>query len=289
MQTRTLILNGLHTRIYTWGSPKNQPLFLFHGWLDTGASFDFVCRYLKNEFYCIAPDLRGYGQSGHTKNPLGYFFLEYVADAYALIRHFSPHGKIDLLGHSLGGAVTSVYAGLYPQRVNHFINVEGFGFRDEAVSEAPGRILKWIAQWHTKQFRRHRDLQHFAKRLRQQNPRLPADRALFLAKHLTKRVEGGVMMAADPKHKFIEPHWLPPQYFREFCRRIPPECLLILAEKSEMAHYFGRKKFKREMKRRLDWFPRNSVRTTIRDCGHMVHHEKPEELATVIRKFLKRG
>ena len=38
-----------------------------------------------------------------------------------------PEQPIDLLGHSMGGNVVMLYAGLRPARIRKLVNLEGFG------------------------------------------------------------------------------------------------------------------------------------------------------------------
>ena len=53
--------------VWTWGAPSAEkpPLFLVHGWMDVGASYQFVVDALSDAFMqgrqVIAPDWRGYG------------------------------------------------------------------------------------------------------------------------------------------------------------------------------------------------------------------------------------
>ena len=148
MKTKKIEINGLKHQFYFWGNPRKPKLFLFHGWLDTGASFHFLCEHLKEQYFCIAPDWRGYGKSEHTKSTLGYFFYEYVADAHAIFQHFSPHEPVSILGHSLGGAILGIYAGAFPERVGRFINVEGFAFKDNPPERGPEKLRHWIGTGH---------------------------------------------------------------------------------------------------------------------------------------------
>lgn len=285
MRTSSLQLNGVAHRIYSWGSPRLPKLFLVHGWLDTGASFDFLTPYLEKKFHCISLDLRGYGKSAHGKNSLGYFFMEYVADLHALFQKLSPHEPVRVLGHSLGGAVTGCYAGAFPHRVSHFVNVEGFILRGHAPSDAPKKVREWI-QSPQPRFKVFKDYAHFARRLIQNNSRLPLDRAHFLAKALCKKVQSGVMMAADPTHLLKEPYlWMnAPTY--AFWENITAKCLLVWAEKTEMNQWAKSEDLGKQMQEWFDHFPKESKVEMIADCGHMVHHEKPEELAKLVLGFI---
>jgi pimeloyl-ACP methyl ester carboxylesterase len=44
---------------------------------------------------------------------------------------------VDLLGHSMGGNVAMMYAGVRPERVRRLINLEGFGLPAARATQAP--------------------------------------------------------------------------------------------------------------------------------------------------------
>jgi len=287
MRSKDYTIHGLKQRVYSWGSPKKPKLFLLHGWLDTGAGFEFLAEHLQQHYHCIAPDMRGYGKSAHTRNPLGYFFYEYVADAHELFAKLAPKEPIRLLGHSLGGIVSSVYAGTFSERVAQLVNVEGYMVPARTPEVAPQRARDWLEQLGHKRFRVFPTLQAFADRLRQSNPHLNDNRAAFLAKYLTKRTAKGWTMAADPKHKLMEPYWVPLEVHYAFWQKITARCLLVSAEKTEMALRFGTGDFWAGVREREAHFPAGSEIVQIPDCGHMVHHQKPAELAEIILQFLR--
>lgn len=286
MKTRRIAINGLKHQVYLWGQPKNPPLFLFHGWLDTGAGFHFLSDYLQDQFYCIAPDLRGYGKSEHSPSPLGYFFFEYVADVHQLLKKFSPRRPVSMLGHSLGGAILSVYAGTFPKRVKNFINVEGFGFQRQDLQRPFVRAQRWLDGLNKQEFPIHRDLSSLATRLQKNYPRLNRKRALFLAKWMAKKTRGGYQIAADPNHKNLEPYPFPIENFFAFWKNTSARSLFVSAGETELAQYYDRGTYQREMDRRRRCFPSGCKTVQIPAVGHMIHHEKPEELAAIVREFL---
>lgn len=100
--------NGLKLHYLDWGDPAAQPLVLLHGGALTAHTWDIVCLGLQPEYRCIAPDLRGHGDTDWA--PDG----DYSADAYrrdleALILHLNIDGCV-LIGNSLGGATAARYA-----------------------------------------------------------------------------------------------------------------------------------------------------------------------------------
>lgn len=289
MKTQTLSINGIKHRVFTWGSSKKPKLFLFHGWMDTGASFDFMCRKLAPHFYCIAPDLRGFGGTAHTTNPLGYFFFEYVADAHALFEHFSPDSPVAMLGHSMGGNILSYYAGTYPERVRAFINLEGFGIRHASYDDGPQRMRAWIESLDRSKdprFKPYPTFKAMAERLNASNPRLDPKKARFLAKHMGKKTSRGIQFRADPKHKWPHPHLFRLDMMIPFWKAIRAKTLLVAGENSNMKDWMGGKDLKEEIKRRLSYFPKHSRSIMLQKCGHMMHHEAPEKIADIVRDFL---
>jgi pimeloyl-ACP methyl ester carboxylesterase len=289
MQHRYLTLNGIKHHLCTWGNPKKPKLFFFHGWMDMGASFDFVCHYLQKDYHCIAMDWRGFGKSAHTKNPAGYFFYEYLADVQILFHKLTkPEETVKVVAHSMGGNILAFYAGCTPNKISHFINIEGFGIQDMAPEKGPKRMREWLDRFLTpNRFQIYKNLFEVAQRLRKTNPRLPEKRALILAKHLAKKVRGGFQVAADPRHKQPGPYLHQLANVYPFWENVTAKCLLLIAENTEMSSWMTYiDNIQAEINRRLDHFPPSAQRVLIKDCGHMVHHEKPEELAKLVRNFL---
>ncbi|MCB1214333.1 MAG: alpha/beta hydrolase [Deltaproteobacteria bacterium] len=287
MQIQRHKIYGQSLRVFTWGSPKKPPIFMVHGWLDTGASFHFLAEVLKKDFYCIALDMRGYGKSSHAKDPLGYFFMQYVADLKALIDDFFPKKDFYLMGHSLGGAVTSVYAAAFPERLKKLINLEGFVFRKHPDRGPERRLRQWMDKLEKGlSFPTHPSLAAFADRLCQRYVRFDKKRALFFAKHLTKKVPGGYKMAADPSHQVPEPYTILPEVYYDYWKAIKVPCLFVVAEESEMGTWAGIS-WKAFIKKQAKYFPPKTQLLWVPDCGHMIPHEQPEFLAERVLEFLR--
>ncbi|MGH7830879.1 MAG: alpha/beta fold hydrolase [Candidatus Binatia bacterium] len=287
MQRQRVTLNGLSFQVYTWGKPAKPKLFLIHGWLDSGAGYDFVCRALERDFFCIAPDLRGYGRTGHGQNPLGYFFFEHLADLHALFRRFSPREAVRVLGHSLGGALIGIYAGAFPERVSHFINVEGFAFRDNPPGRGPQKLRQWIEARPAKPFKTYPTRRAFARQYRKIHPRLTEERAAYLAEVLTKKVPRGYCLRADPLQRLADPAVFTREMILAFWREIRARCLLVSAAETNINDWIQVPDLEKELEERFRHFPPGSPRVVIPDCGHMVHYDQPEQLAEHCRRFLR--
>ena len=137
-------VRGLPHRLLAWGDADAEPVFYLHGWGDTGASFQFLVDELEKDWFVIAPDWRGFGLS-HFRCE-SYWFPDYVADLDALLRIYQPDEPVNLLGHSMGANAAGIYAGIFPERVSKFVNVEGFGLADSDPDNAPSNYRRWIEQ-----------------------------------------------------------------------------------------------------------------------------------------------
>jgi pimeloyl-ACP methyl ester carboxylesterase len=84
----------------TWGDPKNPPILLLHALACHSGWWDWVSPYLEKEYYLIAPDFRGHGQSPWANH---YHFDDYADDIekFASILN-QPYA---IVGHSMGGYI----------------------------------------------------------------------------------------------------------------------------------------------------------------------------------------
>jgi pimeloyl-ACP methyl ester carboxylesterase len=282
-----LTIRGLRTHIRHWGEEGAPKLFMAHGWMDMSASFQFVVDALQRDWHVIAPDWRGFGLTERAGTD-SYWFPDYFADLEAILDHYSPDEPVRLLGHSMGGNIVSVYAGIRPERVARLINLEGFGLAATRPAQAPGRYAKWLDELKAPAtMRSYASLEEVAARLRKTNPRLPAGRAAFLAGHWAARdSHGQYEILGDPVHKRPGPLLYQVEEVLACWRRITAPVLWVEAEHTNMWLWMGPKEEARhEVDRRLAQL-QNVTARMMPDAGHMLHHDQPELLARMIEEFL---
>jgi len=289
---RELVLRGMRHHVLTWGDPRSPKLFLLHGWMDVGASFQFLVDALARDWYAIAPDLRGFGRS--EWQPQGYWFADYIADLEALADAFAPGEPIDVLGHSLGGNVAMLYAGVRPQRVRSVVSLDAFGIPAESAEAAPKKLARWLdALGDPPQFRPYANLDAVAERLQKTNPRLSRERALFLAAHWADvAADGSARLSSDPRHKMPFPSVYRMEEVYAVWSAITAPVLWVAAADSTISKWLddhpegeGAAATRDGIRRRFERVP-NGTFVTIADAGHMLHHDQPEAVAAAIEPFI---
>jgi pimeloyl-ACP methyl ester carboxylesterase len=276
---------GLTIHYLEWGEPAGEPLILVHGFLDHAHSWQpFVGSLQRNSKYplwIVAPDCRGHGDSGWVGAGAYYHFPDYVLDLHCLIEVLGP-SRCKLIGHSMGGTISFLYTGTFPDRIAHLVLIEGVGPPGLNFSDAPNRMQRWIAEVRErgrKHFRQYTSVEAGAKQLQQTNPRLQSDFALQLARTGMKQNSAGKWIwKFDPLHRTTSPQPFYADQAIEFFRRIVCPVLTIDGKESRQTKSTEKEKRFKAIS--------NHCHAVIENAGHMVHQDNPEALAFVISEFL---
>ncbi|MGZ8304441.1 MAG: alpha/beta fold hydrolase, partial [Telluria sp.] len=248
-----LTVRGLRSHIRHWGREGAPKIFMVHGWMDVAASFQFVVDCLQQDWHVIAPDWRGFGLSERTQSDT-YWFPDYVADLDVILDHYAPGEAVNLLGHSMGGNIVGVYAGVRPERVRRLINLEGFGLPATKPEQSPERYANWLKELREPPvLRNYPSRQAVAARLQKTNPRLTDERADFLSRHWSAPNEAGEWeILGDPLHKKPSPLLYQVEEVLACWRAITAPVMWVEAEDTNMWQWMGPKDQARvEIDRRL--------------------------------------
>lgn len=93
---------------------QGPAVLLLHGWPATWAHWRHLIPRLADAFTVVAPDLRGFGDSG--KPPVGYDTRSIVRDVRGLV-HQLGFDAVHLVGHDMGGVHAYTYAAEHPGEV----------------------------------------------------------------------------------------------------------------------------------------------------------------------------
>ena len=288
-------LRGLRYHVQQWGDASlattdRPPLVMVHGWMDVGASFQFVVDALAAaegfDRWVIAPDWRGFGLS-ETPHADTYWFPDYLGDLDALLDALVPQGPIDLLGHSMGGNVVMSYAGVRPGRIGRLVNLEGFGLPETQPRHAPRRLLQWLDELKAPQALRSYDsVAAVAERLQKNNPLLTADKAAWLAPHWSRReADGHWHILGHPAHKRVNPVLYRKDEVLETWKLITAPLLWAEGDQTDVAKWWGHRYPRSDFDARLAVVP-EVKRVVLSPCGHMLHHDQPQALAGHLAAFL---
>jgi len=285
-------IRSLNYHVRLWGRPVPgiAPLVLLHGWMDVAASYQFMVDALTTEHFIIAPDWRGFGltASGGTDS---FWHPDYLADLDALLDHYAGDTAVNLVGHSMGGNVGMLYASVRPERIRRLVNLEGFGLPASQPEQAPKRYAQWMNE-----LKQHRlgqlDLKSYASldavaaRLMKTNRRLTPDKARWLAAHWSAETTPGQWsILGEAAHKVVSA-----QLFREdemlaIYRGIQAPTLMVEASDDSLAQWWKGQFTLAEHRQRLKSVPNVTI-SQVPDCGHMLHHDQPERVASLVEQFV---
>lgn len=275
-------LRGVDYHITEWGERDRRLLVFLHGWGDAGATFQFVVDELKQEWFVIAPDWRGFGESRCEAE--SYWFPDYLADLDAILEIYSPGDAVRLIGHSMGANVASLYAGVMPERVAALVNIEGFGLPDSDPADAPGRYREWLEAGRSRPaYSDYGSYEELVPRIMRLSPGISMERALFVAGIWAEAdPAGGIRIRADAAHKLPNPVLYRRQEALACWDAVTAPVLVVMGADTD---------FTSDLKPWIDPLPeerpfRVSQSLSIANAGHMVHFDQPALLAGAIERFL---
>jgi pimeloyl-ACP methyl ester carboxylesterase len=277
---------GLPIHCLEWGEPNGDPLLLVHGFLDLAFSWTpFVAELQQRAarpLWIVAPDCRGHGDSGWVGAGGYYHFPDYVLDIDCVVQTLGVK-FFKLIGHSMGGTISLLYAGSFPDRVTKLVLIEGVGPVGMNFADAPLRMAQWIGEIRQRgrnHFREYSSVEAGANQLRQTNPRLQDVFARSLAQAAMRQTAGGKWVwKFDPLHRTASPQPFYTAQAVEFLRHI--ECPVVIVD-GKQSH----------QTRRTDKQPRYDAigdrrQIVIDGAGHMVHQDNPTALADALLAFLQ--
>lgn len=106
-----------------WGN--GEPVLMLHGLADHGLVWQSLAESLSSKYRCLAPDLRGHGDSGKPDDPAAYDALEFVADLESLAESLLPE-PVTVIAHSWAAKLALLWAKQSPERVKQLILVDPF-------------------------------------------------------------------------------------------------------------------------------------------------------------------
>jgi len=270
----------LKLQFWDWGTEGKPALILVHGGLDHARNWDWVAKALRDEYHVYALDLRGHGNSAWAPGAL-YSIAEHILDLSVLADIINQF-PVRIIGHSLGAITTLLYAGVYPERVEKLVAIEGLGLPlQEARYTAPERIRRWIEKVRSVENRTphsYPNLEAAVARMKEANPFLSDEVAKHLTLHGTNwNADGSIIWKFDNYARLFPPYGANMQEAAEILRQI--SCPVLL--------FWGRQSFAKDPE--TDPLAQEIAHRRIvkvDQAGHWLHHDQLEIFLCETKKFL---
>ncbi len=267
-----------------WGNDGAPPMLLIHGGRDHCRNWDWVAERLRDDYHIIAPDLRGHGDSQWIIGG-SYNQIDYVYDIAQLLNQ-KKMTPVTIIGHSLGGSISLLYTGLFPDTVEKLVSIEGMGPPPEMIKERieqpmEDRLQLWVKELRKLSGRiprRYPSLEEAYERMQKENPHLTEDQARHLTIHGSNQNEdGSYSWKFDNYVRNFPPIGLDFEDQYGLYKRISCPTLLIRGTESWATDP--------EKDGRAKTFQDVQV-ASIEDAGHWVHHDQLDIFITLVKDFL---
>lgn len=282
-------LNGYTFHSEVFGDPSNPVTIVLHG--GPGADYDYLLtlKPLASDYFLVFYDQRGTGLSPRVPNEQ-LTVDTYIADLDAFVEHFGKGKRVHLIGHSWGAMLASAYVGKHPEKVDKLVLAEpGFLTAKMAepllsptitVSMIYNMAKAWFQSLHIGSDEPDPDAAQdyfFSRMLSLVNPEYncaghPPEGTevvrpgMAVFKHMAMR-----LMQDEELRKTID--------FRVGVEHFTSKVLFIASECNRL---IGEAHQRQQMK----FFP-NAELIVIKDSGHFMFNEKPEQCMALIKKYFK--
>lgn len=254
----------------TSGNSSSPAIVFLHGFLGSSSDWEEILSDFSEEFYCVAPDLPGHGQTAKSSNPEAYSMR---GGAAAIQNTMDRLGVANcaLVGYSMGGRLALYLAMTCPQRWTRLViesaspGIEDFSERakrqelDEKKAQEleAGNIDAFLQSWYEQPLFESlkRNSARFSRLLERRRSNDPAELAISL-----RGMGAGVQ----------------PSLWNELPRLKTP--LLVMAGEQDAKY--------RQIAEKILRSSKEAFLAVVPGSGHNAHVENPVEYTKVLRQFL---
>jgi pimeloyl-ACP methyl ester carboxylesterase len=274
--------DGLKLHYVEWGDRAHETLVLVHGNRDQCRSWDFFVSELLAQgplsSHVVALDLRGHGDSGWSPRGRGYQHEGFIRDLAGLLRHLKKDSAA-LIGHSLGGSMSLLFAGCFPARVRKLVLIEAVGPFARSDEDVPNLLARWVEEDGARAGKFfYPTLTEAARAVRKRFPLIPEAACDHMARYGTRGTDRGYLWKYDPRVRFPSYSTFSEGQVRAFIQRLNCPTLLIYGAEGDFMDS--------PRASRLGLFKKSQV-VAIAGSGHHVPHERPDGLARAVFPFLR--
>jgi len=281
MEMESKFVNVGKIKIHYWeAGVGDQVVVLLHGGgLDYAQmSWELLMPELAGKARVIAPDFPGYGQSD---KPETTFDLAFYGEFFPQFMDALSIAKADLVGISMGGAISLGYVLAFPQRVNKLVLVDSYGLqrktsmhkRSYLFVRIPG--VRALTYWSIKS----RMMSRYSLKMILKRPGSVTD-DLVEQVYQQLLIPGVTQAFSDFQNAELTWDGLKTVYMDRL-GEIKAKTLIIHGEKDTLVPL--------EASREANGLIQDAELKIMAGCGHWPQRDNPEEFNKVVREFLFGG
>ena len=270
-------LSNITLRGIGYGNPSKPMILALHGWLDNALSFQPIADYLTH-YYIIALDITGHGLSSHRSHGAHYHLIDFAYDLHELVESQGWQSFI-LMGHSMGGIISTIYASCFPEHISKLISIESFGPMTKDTQSSPIQLRESILSRLKAQ---QSDAKHPSSIERTIQARakvgdIKLESARLLITRNIRKEDGQLFFTTDRRLRTSSSLRMTEPQAEAFVRNIQCPTLVITGSQ-------GYESMRALVEKRLLWV--NDL--TVAECEghHHLHMDNPQPVATKIIEFL---
>lgn len=127
LELRTIRVHQLTIAYLTNPPLENAPtLVMLHGFAANKDNWVRMAAPLTDHYNVLAIDLPGHGDSSKPLD-LGYTIADQVGYVHEILSALNPTAPVSMIGNSMGGAITALYAATYPEQVQSVVLIDPAG------------------------------------------------------------------------------------------------------------------------------------------------------------------
>ena len=260
-----------------YGDPNKPVILALHGWLDNAVSFQPIAKYL-TDYYILALDITGHGLSSHRSDGAHYHLIDFAYDLHELVDSQGWQSFI-LMGHSMGGIISTIYASCFPEHVSKLISIESFGPMTKDTQSSPFQLRDSILSRLKAQQSEAKHPNSIERTIeaRAKVGDITLESARLLITRNIREENKQLLFNTDRRLRTFSSLRMTEPQAEAFMRNIQCPTLVITGDK-------GYESMRTTLQNRLDWVEN----LTVAECvgHHHLHMDNPQPVADKIIVFL---
>lgn len=258
--------------------------------MDNAATWDHLMPLLfaqepKPSVQVVCLELAGHGLSDHRPGHSPYSSIDHIPDILSVADGLGWE-KFSLLGHSMGAFLSTVIAGVFPERINHLVTIDGFGawvHTEDFTEQLRNAITNNKILFEKNGPNIYPSVDAAIERWAQSQPTMNRNSVRTLVLRSIKEVEGGFQFRHDVCLKASAHMRINESQMKQCLQGIRCPIMTVWGDKGML---FTENPMKRAYPERKKIVEKYLVKELIVDGHHHPHLDNPEAMANQILSFL---